>query len=313
MLRELDEKQAFFRNTQVMSSPRSPVTSSALLSSPSPALPHPGFSSLFPAPPIPIADPISVPLSTTPLPSSFSTLFSPLFSHESLYVPEPGLSLTSSPSIFCRKFLTRLALSQFARDTFRAWLDLFTRKVSIIHLKCAYYVAGAAFNLLSVQDGQQTGLAIHFDAQFSGYSGTIRSGSQLDNILCCIQLVGGALTLTCLGMPPPLDANVINPTLACAGVTPPPFSSDAVSEFLRARNEAGDTVTTWSLAEAHSHLGHRNAADILYMVDRGLLPRVKLSSRTMPLCSVCLTGTINAHTAVSQHHHRATRPLESVD
>ena len=57
----------------------------------------------------------------------------------------------------------------------------FTRKVSIIHLKCAYYVTGAAFNLFSVQDGQQTGLAIHFDAQFSGYSGTIRSGSQLDN------------------------------------------------------------------------------------------------------------------------------------
>ncbi len=84
--------------------------------------------------------------------------------------------------------------------------------------------------------------------------------------------------------------------MACAGV--------------RARNDAGDTVTTWSLAEAHSHLGHRNTADILHMVDSNLLPRVKLSSRSMPPCPVCLTGTISAHTAVSQHHHRATRPLE---
>ena len=46
------------------------------------------------------------------------------------------------------------------------------------------------------------------------------------------------------------------------------------------------------------------------MVDRGLLPRVRLSSRSMPPCSACLTGTINAHAAVSTHHHRATRPLE---
>jgi hypothetical protein len=34
-----------------------------------------------------------------------------------------------------------------------------TRVAFIIHLKCAYYVAGAAFNLLSVQNVQQTGLA----------------------------------------------------------------------------------------------------------------------------------------------------------
>ena len=152
-------------------------------------------------------------------------------------------------------------------------INPFTRKVSVIRLPCAYYVPGAAFNLFSVQGGQQLGFAIHFDAQVAGYAGTIRLGSQLDLIFCCIQLVGGALTLTCPGLSPPVDVSISSVT-ACAGVTPPPFSSDAVSSFLRARNDKGDTATTWTLAEAHSHLDHRNSADILQMVDRCLLPRV---------------------------------------
>ena len=186
-----------------------------------------------------------------------------------------------------------------------------TRVAFIIHLKCAYYVPGAAFNLLSVQNVQQTGLAVHFDAQVAGFSGTLRLSSQLDKILCCIQLVGGALTLTCPGLPSLVDMSSLNTMSACASVTMSHNSSaDDVSSFLRARNDKGKDVTTWTLAEAHSYLGHRTPADILKMVDRGLLPRVRLSSRSMPPCSACLTGTINAHAAVSTHHHRATRPLE---
>ena len=30
----------------------------------------------------------------------------------------------------------------------------------------------------------------------------------------------------------------------------------------------------------------------------------------MSPCAACLTGTVNAHHAVSHHYHRATRPLE---
>jgi hypothetical protein len=97
---------------------------------------------------------------------------------------------------------------------------------------------------------------------------------------------------------------------ACASVTTSTYSSADVSSFLRARNDKGKDVTTWTLAEAHSYLGHRTPADILKIVDRGLLPRVRLSSRSMAPCSACVTGTINAHATVSTHHHRATRPLE---
>ena len=138
-----------------------------------------------------------------------------------------------------------------------------TRVAFIIHLKCAYYVPGAAFNLLSVQNVQQTGLAVHFDAQVAGFSGTLRLSSQLDKILCCIQLVGGALTLTCPGLPSPVGMSSLNTMSACASVTMSHNSSaDDVSSFLRARNDKGKDVTTWTLAEAHSYLGHRTPADI---------------------------------------------------
>ena len=125
LLMMLTDKQ-IPKQTQVMSSTFPPVTSSAP-PSPSPsALSNLFFSPLVPAPPIPTAEPISVPLSATPLPSAFQPRFSPLLSHESMHVSDPGLLLPSSPSIFGRKSLTPPALSHFARGTFRAWLDLFT-------------------------------------------------------------------------------------------------------------------------------------------------------------------------------------------
>ena len=184
-----------------------------------------------------------------------------------------------------------------------------TRVVSILKLPCVYFLPGAAYNLLSVQDIQQVGLSAHFDNTTPGYRGTIQNGLPQANILCYIQLVAGAFTLTCPNVFVPLDANAVSSASVLVGTTTSPSLED-VSSFLRARNAQGPDVINWTMAEAHSFLGHRTPADIIKMVDRGLLPRVRLSSRSMPPCSACLTGTSNAHAAVSTHYHRATRPLE---
>jgi hypothetical protein len=50
----------------------------------------------------------------------------------------PGLPITTSTSIFGHKALTPPLLSQFARQPFRHWLDLFTEFLERFHL--AHYL-----------------------------------------------------------------------------------------------------------------------------------------------------------------------------
>ncbi len=122
----------------------------------------------------------------------------------------------------------------------------------------------------------------------------------------------GGFTLTCPDSSVQLDADDHDATSEFVGTATSPQSEDDVRSFLQAQNAKGGVATTWTMAQAHQNLGHRNVEDILRIADQGMLPRIRLSSRTMSPCSACLTGTVNAHHAVSQHSHRATRPLERV-
>ena len=77
--------------------------------------------------PISPAPPAISPSATTPL-KPFNSSLIDLLSHESPFpTSAPGIPIHSSMSPFGLKSLTPPALSQFTREFFRTWLDLFTK------------------------------------------------------------------------------------------------------------------------------------------------------------------------------------------
>jgi hypothetical protein len=189
-------------------------------------------------------------------------------------------------------------------------IDPHTRVCRTINLPMAYYVPGAEFNLFTVQAAQSHGLAVHFDTLAAGYYGSVRQGTDLADIMCLIQQVGGALCLTC----PDSSMAPVTDEVACASNVSPSspynFSSADLATLIQHRNAQGGKSVKWSLTDVHRKLGHRHPADILKMADNGLLPRIELTSRRIETCHACSVGNLNFHNTVPRHHHRATRPQE---
>ena len=131
VLRELSEKYGSMFNTESPARTKIPLVMSPRPSAVSPfdnlsndfTNPYaPAHVSSFPSahvPPFPF-------FSAPPVPTNTAIPFSPLPAHESMQFPNPGVSFSSQSSIFGRKALTPPALSHFAPDQFRTWLDLFT-------------------------------------------------------------------------------------------------------------------------------------------------------------------------------------------
>ncbi len=194
-----------------------------------------------------------------------------------------------------------------------------TGVLSAIYLPSVYVIPLAAFNLFAVQVAQNLNLEIHFTLTRPGFHGAIFRVGDLTNPICLIDKIGESLCLTCSCIPFPHHDPLLDPLFKaglvadhsqllhafypCAPAAPQAYglgtvvpTADDLHLFLEIRNSAASDVATplsWTLQEAHHILGHRNDADILRMHDSNLLPRIRITTRTMPPCVACLEGAAN--------------------